>query len=308
MSNPPYTIRNYQPADLEAFIHHILEAERREPSGRPISAEAIAGWMQRPAHEPEKNLFIVETGREIIGRLEVRPELASQRVILSGWIHPEHRRKGLATRLFDQAQQRASELKARAIRASIRQDNTTAKKTLLKLGFRRAREYFHLELETAGSQLPETEGLAVSLRPLQSHEAALLTELQNRCFTGAWEFNPNTVEEIARTINSPFCSPEDILLACDGDRAIGYCWTMVLPAISGQPARGQILMLGIDPDYRGRGLGRAVLLAGLAHLANKGVQIIELTVDSENKAAFSMYKSLGFKVSSVSLWYEKTLS
>ncbi len=306
MSNPPYTIRNYQPADLEAFIHHILEAERREPSGRPISAEAVAGWIRRPAHEPEKNLFIAATGREIVGRLEVRPELASQRVILSGWIHPEHRRKGLATRLFDHAQRRASALKVKAMRVNLPQDNSAAANTLLKLGFRPAREYLELKLDMATA--PTQEANPGNWRPLQSHEAALLTELQNRCFVGAWEFNPNTVEEIARSINSPFCSPEDILLACDGDRAIGYCWTMALPVVSGQPARGQILMLGVDPDYRGQGLGRAVLLAGLAHLANKGVQVVELTVDSQNKAALSLYEPLGFKVSSVSLWYEKTLS
>lgn len=306
MSNAPYTIRNYQPADLEAFIRHILEAERREPSGRPISPEAIAGWMQRPGYKPENNLFVVETGREIIGRLEVRPELASQRVILSGWIHPEHRRKGLATRLFDHARQRALELKAKAMRVNLPQDNSVAAKTLLKLGFRPVREYLDLQLDMAAA--PAQEASTSNFRPLQPDEAALLTKLQNRCFTGAWEFNPNTVEEIARTINSPFCSPDDIRLAYDGDRAIGYCWTMALPAVPGQPARGQIFMLGVDPDYRGQGLGRAVLLAGLTHLAGKGVQVIELTVDSENKTARSLYQSLGFKVRSVTLWYEKTLS
>jgi mycothiol synthase len=66
-------------------------------------------------------------------------------------------------------------------------------------------------------------------------------------------------------------------------------------------------MIGTDPDYRGKGLGRKVLLAGLAHLRNKGIQVAELTVDSENKVAYALYQSIGFEVQTSSLWYEKAV-
>jgi mycothiol synthase len=66
-------------------------------------------------------------------------------------------------------------------------------------------------------------------------------------------------------------------------------------------------MLGVDPDYRGSGLGRKLLLAGLSYLKRKGLQIAELTVDSENKVACALYKSMGFKPWTSSLWYEKRL-
>ncbi|MBA7679601.1 Mycothiol acetyltransferase [subsurface metagenome] len=66
-------------------------------------------------------------------------------------------------------------------------------------------------------------------------------------------------------------------------------------------------MLGVDPDYRGRGTGKKVLLAGLAYLKSKGRRVIELTVDSENRAACALYRSAGFKLRTSSLWYEKVL-
>jgi len=66
-------------------------------------------------------------------------------------------------------------------------------------------------------------------------------------------------------------------------------------------------MIGVSPDYRSRGIGRRVLLAGLAHLRGKGLQYVELTVDSENEAACSLYQSIGFKTRESSLWYEKAL-
>jgi mycothiol synthase len=64
-------------------------------------------------------------------------------------------------------------------------------------------------------------------------------------------------------------------------------------------------MLGVDPDYRGRGLGRQLLLVGLSYLKTKGLRVVELTVDGENKVACSLYKSAGFKLWTSSLWYEK---
>ena len=66
-------------------------------------------------------------------------------------------------------------------------------------------------------------------------------------------------------------------------------------------------MLGVDPDYRGKGVGKGVLLAGLSYLKSKGLRVAELTVDSRNKVACSLYQSVGFKTWLSSLWYEKVI-
>jgi mycothiol synthase len=66
-------------------------------------------------------------------------------------------------------------------------------------------------------------------------------------------------------------------------------------------------MLGAAPDFRGFNLGKAALLAGLRHLKNQGLQVAEITVDSENEVALALYRSVGFKVWSTSLWYEKAI-
>ena len=167
--------------------------------------------------------------------------------------------------------------------------------------------YLHLELDTVGKQFSQNTGTNISLRPLRPDEAALLTHLQNRCFADAWEFNPNSVAEIAHAMAAPFASPQDIWLVGDGDRVIGYCWTGHFPGMGGQTGKGQVFMLGVDPEYLGQGIGRTVLLAGIAHLTGKGARTIELTVDSQNTAARSLYQSLGFQERGGTVWYEWTL-
>lgn len=66
-------------------------------------------------------------------------------------------------------------------------------------------------------------------------------------------------------------------------------------------------MLGVDPDYRGQGIGKTVLLAGLSYLKSKGFPVAELAVDSQNKAACALYQSIGFKVQDSILWYQKAV-
>ena len=66
-------------------------------------------------------------------------------------------------------------------------------------------------------------------------------------------------------------------------------------------------MMGVTPAYRQTGLGRSLLMAGLLHLLDKGINNVELTVDSANRAAFQLYRSVGFKVYSNTDWYERRL-
>ena len=102
-------------------------------------------------------------------------------------------------------------------------------------------------------------------------------------------------------------SPQDVVLKYDGDKVISYCWTKTIgesETATGKKS-GRVFMLGVDPDYRGQGIGKGVLLVGLLHLKNKGLQVVKLTVDSRNKAACALYQSIGFRAKTSSLWYEK---
>ena len=52
--------------------------------------------------------------------------------------------------------------------------------------------------------------------------------------------------------------------------------------------------MAVDPDEHGRGLGRALTLAGLQHLRAQGLPDAMLYVDAANTSAISLYESLGF--------------
>jgi mycothiol synthase len=309
MSDFSYTIRNYQPADFNKLVQLRIEAEKSEPRGQHISPQVIAENLRRPNYRPEQDLFLVEIAGNVVGYTDITSELTIERVILTGWIHPEHRRKGLATKLLGYAIRRASELGAKAAHVNILEDNEIAKSVLSKLGFESVRRDLELRLDIDKVRWQDIDQDALGCRHLQPGEEDKLTLIQNRAFVGDWGYNPNTVETITYYLNLSNRSPEDVVLACDGDKIIGYCWTGITGGEkeASSDRKGRIYMIGTDPDYRGKGVGRRVLLAGLAHLRNRGIQVAELTVDSENKVAYALYQSIGFKVWTSSLWYEKVV-
>jgi mycothiol synthase len=225
-------------------------------------------------------------------------------------VHPAHRKKGIATELIRRAIRHAEAAESKVVQVCVPQINLPARNLTSRLGFQLIRYFYESKLDLNNIRLPDVEPSGYIIRSLGSDETDELTHIQNRAFADSWGFNPNTPDEIAYRINLSSCTPENIMMAYLKNHPIGYCWTRIM--IEDNPAagsmKGEIHMLGVDPDYRKKGIGRNVLLAGLADLKSKGVTIVELTADGEDSVAMGLYESVGFEVCSRSEWYEKKLA
>jgi GNAT superfamily N-acetyltransferase len=90
-----------------------------------------------------------------------------------------------------------------------------------------------------------------------------------------------------------------IVATIDG-RPIAAAWCRVLPA--SEPGYGYVddqtpeLSIGVERDWRGRGIGTLLLRALLREAARAGHRAISLSVSAENAAALRLYRKLGFVV------------
>ena len=58
---------------------------------------------------------------------------------------------------------------------------------------------------------------------------------------------------------------------------------------------GEVYIVGVDPAAHGRGIGRALTLAGMRYLQDKGLPAVTLYVEADNEAALRTYSKLGFE-------------
>jgi mycothiol synthase len=133
----------------------------------------------------------------------------------------------------------------------------------------------------------------ITTRPFRpgADEAAWLT-VNNRAFAshpeqGGWDLTTLLDHE-----RQEWFDPDGFLLLEEDGRLAGSCWTKVHAAVD--PPLGEIYVIGVDPDFHGRGWGRALTRAGLAWLAGQGLTTGMLYVDADNDAAVSLYRSMGF--------------
>ncbi len=86
-----------------------------------------------------------------------------------------------------------------------------------------------------------------------------------------------------------------------GDTA-GYLWLRVRPA-AGEPGEVEAYVFDVEivPGARGRGLGRATMLAAEDAARQRGATVIRLNVFGHNTAALALYDRLGYAVSAASL-------
>jgi ribosomal protein S18 acetylase RimI-like enzyme len=83
-------------------------------------------------------------------------------------------------------------------------------------------------------------------------------------------------------------------VALDNERVVGWC--DVLPKPRPTLRHSGVLGLGVISEYRGRGIGAALLDATLQAAKASGISRIELTVRVDNQRAKRLYERFGFVI------------
>ncbi|WP_053714260.1 mycothiol synthase [Saccharothrix sp. NRRL B-16348] len=201
-------------------------------------------------------------------------------------VHPGHRRRGHGTALVEAVADRAKPL-----RIWSHGGHPGAEALAAKLGYRKVRELLRLR-RPLDADLPEPVLPAgVTLRSfVPGRDEAAVVYVNHRAFAWHPEQSAMSIEDVRQKEEQPWFDPAGFLLAVDDDgRLLGFHWTKAHTA-----ELGEVYVVGVDPDAQGGGLGKAITLAGLAHLRDAGLTDVMLYVESDNAAALAVYNRLGF--------------
>lgn len=112
-------------------------------------------------------------------------------------------------------------------------------------------------------------------------DAAPLSAIERACFSDPW-----SVAGITETIQG---ETNCVLVAESDSGAVGH----LMARVAG--GEGEILNLAVLPGHRRRGLGRRLLLEGVAAMIGAGAREAYLEVRESNRAAIELYRSQGFR-------------
>ncbi len=103
--------------------------------------------------------------------------------------------------------------------------------------------------------------------------------------------------DVHQVNEAPGFDPSMILLvalAGDPDRLVGFCRVGRYTDDDGVSA-GEVKLLGVRREARGRGLGRELTRWGVDNLRHRGVDRIYIVVEDRNAGALAMYEAEGFR-------------
>ncbi len=215
-------------------------------------------------------------------------------------VHPRHRLRGHGTALLTAAGPGPKTFWAHG-------DEPGARAFAEKNGFERVRVLWQMRrsLRAALPEIPLPAGVTVrAFRP--GHDERAWLGVNARAFAHHPEQGRWTEHDLALREAEPWFDPAGFLLAVDiEDTLLGFHWTKVHPAEGDEPAIGEIYVLGVDPGGHRRGLGAALSVTGLRHLADQGLTSAMLYVDESNTAAVALYRRLGFEIHSTDVSYQR---
>jgi mycothiol synthase len=287
-----FTLRLLTENDLPAFVDAVNEWAAREDVLDTTTLSETIEWFHSPLnYEVNVPAFALnDDGSEgkLIGLVSLMQNPGDDRAWCWLHVHPDYRNHGLGNALFAECLRRAEESGVQSIFFTPSRNATLLIDFLQRRGYNMERYFWDMRLEADHPSEAATLPDGFTLRTfVPGQDEALLTHVRNVTFAEHYG-------SVQRTKEGWFHA-DGVFFAFDGDEVAGFCMTSRDEREWERRGEkvGHIGLLGVMSAYRGRSVGRALLLIGVNYLRGF-VTVVELGVEGKNDNALALYHSVGF--------------
>jgi len=312
----PYRVRALSLDDLPALVELLRKAGEIDQDDAVPSLDELKRNLGVPGYRLEYCYVATADQGDLVGFCGAFDLDSGGKASGTGAVHPNHRRKGLGTRLValadDACRERHSHLPEDEpvhILRTARPGVGGVEELLTAEGYRPVRRHFAMNLPLdrpmPAAEFPE----GFSPRPfVRERDSRTVYHCLTEAFRDHWGFTEPIPFEVwePRTIGDARHDPELWLVAVHDNEVAGACLGVGFSAEL--PQRGWVASLGVRRPWRRRGLAGALLRQSFHVFQKKGFTEVGLGVDAENRTgAVALYTRAGMSPVKDFVSYRKVL-
>ena len=281
------SIAPYTDADAPAVAAFLTSAAQRDTTLEPIELSAWRSFVARSFNSNGRDFAIARTGAELVAvlmsaRYEDRGQtLRNVRII----VDPARRGAGVASSLIQlvDAQDPSSDV---VLQASTMGTWSVAAGLLERRGFEVSSRQLWMSLQRDTPAPAPPAGVNLRAARADDSEDGVWCRLHEEGYADDPDFTPMTAGDCDAARSEPHFG---LCFAERGGEVVGFCNSEQFGE------QGMINSLVCARSERGRGTGRALLLAGVQDIRSVLPGKVRLNVLSDNTAALALYRSVGFE-------------
>ena len=297
-----FTLRPATPSDAAA-VAELMNAFDRAYVEEPdtLDADDVAAWWSRIEPERDARLYIADGGR--LAGAATLSDRNQGTLDLDAYVLPEHAGRGLGGAMVDWLEEETTRRGLDRAQTAALTVDAAAGRLLHGRGYEPVRRFYRMAIDLDGPPpAPEwPEGFEVStFRP---GDEAILHAVTEEAFAEHWGHEARDLEHWRRhTFGAAWWDPSLVYLVREGDEVVAAELNAV------RFGGGWVGTIGTRKPWRGRGLGRALLLEAFGEFHRRGESRVMLAVDAGNETgAIHLYESIGMRVVWQADVYEKRM-
>jgi ribosomal protein S18 acetylase RimI-like enzyme len=281
----------------------------------------IRALMSMPGINLENDtMLVVDKRDQILGCALIQENPPSPLLSAMVEVHPQHKGKGVGTLICQWIEERARQAIPRLpadVRVVILQkklsEDSTSRDLLSGHGYHVVRHNFRMviDLEEPLPHPKQPEGIII--RPfVRNDEGYVLVQKIQETFRHNWGYVERPLEvEFEQWMyildqDDAGDNPQHWLVAVDGNDIVGFALSRL--NLSDDPEEAGINILGVQPEWRRRGIALALLQHTFWKLQQQGKRRIRLEVDTQNvTGATRLYEKAGMGIDSRYDFFEKEI-
>jgi mycothiol synthase len=280
------------------------------PTVRPAPADIIIRWQRRNINPQYDVQVIPGDNDELVAFVQVGVfKEGTARLNFEIAVHPDYRRQGIGTALYEHVMERAERTPIAQITTPIYtlpgESAGGVGAWLMERGFNPGHSFWQMRIDKI-AEITEPafpDGIGVRTFSDMEHDPGKWASLIMNSFGEA-----ASAAGIIAQLSEPGVSREGYFFAIDNTtgREVGTSRARI--DVVGGESIGYIGTVGVLPSCRGRGIAAALLGQTLRYLAAKGMHSATLFVENSNTSARSLYEKLGWRYVYLTNHYVKAVN